>query len=231
MINIQQLDVLLAYHLNLIDTYAARHPFEDLLADAGDDLVLSLFGMTEESFIRRRWIAGFTNSCSTNLGRFLDKASKLLLSESFGLPQSVITKDLLIEIGGKQMVEQADAMIDGNEITKNHHLLKSVLDRLKTDKKGLGFEFRSRYGKNDDSLVQKDEHMSQALMQAGVVPVMAIYSSNNAVSAVKRLSRSWHVVQGRELLSLMRDLTNFDLEEYLKSRDGMLSQLKKKLAA
>jgi hypothetical protein len=88
---------------------------------------------------------------------------------------------------------------------------------------GIGFEFRGRYGKNDDTLIQKDEHMAQAIRALRAVPVMGTFSVCNAAGAIARLKRSWVIVSGNDTVKLLSDLTGFDLINYLKSRAKMLA--------
>lgn len=223
----KSLDELLVYHLQLIETYEERHPLQDLHKSADGDFVLSMFGLTDDAFVKLRWRAGFANSCSTNLGRFFDKASKLLLSETFGIPLDTLQKKM--NVGSS--VEQADAVVLVNEAVINKDRLLAVIQQINHNAVGLGFEFRSRYGKNDDTLLQKDENVAEAMQKNGLVPVLAVFSTNNAAGAIRRLKRKWHSLQGEELLVFLHNLTGFDLKQYLQSRTDLLSKLKTRLAA
>src|SRR5207253_1079706 len=87
-----ELDRILTHHVNLILSYAQRKPLDKLFEEHQGDPVFEMFGMTDIEFIRKRWAAGLANSCATNLGRFTDKAMKVILAGTFKLTPAVLLK-------------------------------------------------------------------------------------------------------------------------------------------
>jgi len=168
-------------------------------------------------------------NCS-NLGRFTDKAAKIILLRAFGLSPDVLLKKVSIAANNRTEVEETDGVILANEVRRDDaKRVQDITNRLAGQlakpfaAQGVGFEFRGRYGKNDDTLLQKDEHMADAIRHIGAVPVLGMFSTSNAAGAMLRLRRSWVIVQGRETVSLLAELTGFDLIEYLHSRHKMLA--------
>jgi hypothetical protein len=227
------LDAALQYHVGMILSYGQRNPVEELHASHQGDPVFELFGMTDLAFTKKRWAAGFANSCATNLGRFTDKATKIILAGAFNVIPLVLLKKVTIASNNRTETEETDGVLLVDEVdAKTVARLRTVTNRLKRqltnpfDAKGLGFEFRGRYGKNDDTLIQKDEHMAHAIRGLGAVPVLATFSTNNARGAIARLRNSWVIVSGMETINLLAELTNIDLVDYLKSRESMLAPVK-----
>lgn len=224
------LDAHLKYHISLILNYAERNPISELHEKHLGDPVFEKFGLTHISFAQKRWAAGFANSCATNLGRFTDKAAKDILIHAFGVPKATILKRVEIQSNNKIEVEETDGVIMLSDIPKQHHdrLNKVIADlrpRTRDPKRnysGVGFELRGRYGKNDDTLIQKDEHMAHALEEINAIPVLATFSTANALSAVRRLHRSWVFVSGAATIKLIEDLTDFNLMDYLDDRNFLL---------
>lgn len=223
------LDELLKLHIGLILSYAERNTIEELHARYLGDPVFELFGLTSQSFTKRRWTAGFANSCATNLGRFTDKATKAILVDAFGLPAEQILKKVKIRSNNKTEIEETDGIILASEVPSAlRGRVETVAKRLSQklakpfDAKGVGFELRGRYGKNDDTLIQKDEHMADAIRALGAVPILGTFSIANAPGAITRLSRSWLILAGQETVDVLTELTEFDLIKYLKSRSKLL---------
>jgi hypothetical protein len=224
------LDVALHYHIDMILSYEKRNPIDELHASHQGDPVFELFGLTDLAFTKKRWIAGFANSCATNLGRFTDKATKIILAGAFNVTPLTLLKKVTITANNRTETEETDGVLLVDEVdAKAVARLRTITNRLKKqladplDAKGLGFEFRGRYGKNDDTLIQKDEHMAHAIRDLGAVPVLAIFSTNNAKGAIARLRNSWVVMAGMETINLLGELTEINLVEYLKSRETMLA--------
>lgn len=227
------LDAALQYHIGMILSYGDRNPLEELHASHQGDPVFELFGMTDLAFTKKRWAAGFANSCATNLGRFTDKATKIIIAGAFNVPAITLLKKVSIVANNRTETEETDGVLLMNEVDpKTVGRLKDVTNRLKKqlahpfEASGLGFEFRGRYGKNDDTLIQKDEHMAHAIRDLGAVPVLATFSTNNARGAIARLRGSWVVVAGMETIDLLAELTEINLVDYLKSRKNMLAPVK-----
>ena len=202
------------------------------------DPIFELFGFTDMGFTRKRWEAGFANSCATNLGRFTDKATKVIFAEASGLDAATLLKSVQIQSNAAIETEEIDGVLLLDEVApKMRPKLEAVTTRLKAqhaadaNARGLGFEFRGRYGKNDDTLLQKDEHMAAAIRGLGAIPILGMFSTANAGTAMGRLRRSWVIVAGHETTDLLKELTDFDLIEYLKSRSAMLSPIRKLLVA
>ena len=227
------LDAALQYHIGMILSYEKRNPIDELHARHQGDPVFELFGMTDLAFTKKRWAAGFANSCATNLGRFTDKATKIVLAGTFNVPPLTLLKKVTIAANNRTETEETDGVLLVDEVdAKMVARLRTVTNRLQKqlanpfDAKGLGFEFRGRYGKNDDTLIQKDEHMAHAIRDLGAVPVLATFSTNNAKGAIARLRNSWVVVAGMETINLLAELTEVNLVKYLKSRQSMLAPVK-----
>lgn len=230
---VASLDTALQYHISLILSYEQRNPIDELHASHQGDPVFELFGMTDLAFTKKRWAAGFANSCATNLGRFTDKATKIILAGAFNVTPLILLKKVTISANNRTETEETDGVLLVDEVDSNMvGRLQTVTNRLKEqladpfDAKGLGFEFRGRYGKNDDTLIQKDEHMAHAIRDLGAVPVLATFSTNNARGAIARLRNSWVVVAGMETINLLAELTEVNLVDYLKGRESMLAPVK-----
>ncbi len=223
------LDRHLTYHVGLIINYADRNPISELHEKHLGDPIFEKFGLTDISFAQKRWAAGFANSCATNLGRFTDKAAKAILISAFGLSAEQVLKRVKIRSNHRTEIEETDGVILADEVSPGHRdkvvrLAKRLGSQLPgpqpTD--GLGFEFRGRYGKNDDTLIQKDEHMAAAITELGAVPVLAMFSTCNAAGAMARLKRSWVITAGHETIELLDELTGVDLMAYLRDREELL---------
>jgi len=181
------LDKVLVYHTELILSYEDRNPIDELHKNYLGDPVFELFGFTDVSFTKKRWTAGFANSCATNLGRFTDKAAKIILKDAFDLTAEQLLKTVSIKSNNKTETEETDGVVLVAEIPlKLRARVQKIADRLAMSLAkpmtplGIGFELRGRYGKNDDTLLQKDEHMADAIRELGAVPVMATFSICNA---------------------------------------------------
>lgn len=215
-------------------SYAKRNSIENLQKRHLDDPVFEAFGFTGISFARKRWAAGFANSCATNLGRFMDKAAKEVLAHAFNVERSIILKKVEINVDGNLVLEETDGVVLAHEVSPQmREIVRCITDKYANEyakrlhppfsAKGVGFEFRGRYGKNDDTLIQKDEHMAAAIRQLHAVPVLAIFSTRNADGAIKRLDKSWVVTTGSETIDIVNELSGVNLMEYLNSRSSILS--------
>jgi len=60
-----ELDKVLQYHVGLILSYEQRNSLEELHENYLGDPVFELFGLADLAFTRKRWAAGFANSCAT----------------------------------------------------------------------------------------------------------------------------------------------------------------------
>jgi hypothetical protein len=230
---VDSLDAALQYHIGMILTYEKRNPVDELQASLQGDPVFELFGMTDLAFTKKRWAAGFANSCATNLGRFTDKATKIILAGAFNVTPLTLLKKVTITANNRIETEQTDGVLLVDEVDdKTVARLRNITKRLQKqladpfDAKGLGFEFRGRYGKNDDTLIQKDEHMAHAIRDLGAVPILATFSTSNAKGAIARLRNCWVVVEGMKTINLLAELTQINLVDYLKSRESMLAPVK-----
>lgn len=197
------LDGILGYHLNMIMSYEERSPFEELHKSHQGDPFFEIFGMTDVEFTRKRWYAGFANACATNLGRFTDKATKTLLTAASGLPPEKLLRKVTIRSNDAAETEEMDSVLMLDEVSASMRpALSNVIEQLSSvDPKpfaarGIAFELRGRYGKNDDTLIQKDEHMASAMRELGAIPVLGIFSTVNAPQAIARLKRSWVIRLG-----------------------------------
>ncbi len=173
----RDLDDVLTYHINLILSYAERNPLDALHENHLGDPIFELFGLTDISFTRKRWAAGFANSCATNLGRFTDKAAKIILADAFGLSKEQLLKKVEIRSNNTVEIEETDGVILASELTPERgRRVRAVAAKLAQhlqkpfNADGVGFELRGRYGKNDDTLIQKDEHMAEAISSFGSRP-------------------------------------------------------------
>ncbi len=230
------LDEDLTYHVGMILSYTKRNPLETLHTKHQGDPIFEFFGMTSLEFTKKRWAAGFANSCATNLGRFAEKATTTMLSVAFGLTAPQLLKTLTITANEVVETEATDGVLLVDEVQPDSRdRLKKVASRLSNelsspfDAKGIGFEIRGRYGKNDDTLLQKDRHMAQAIQKKwGAVPVLATFSINNA-PGFQKLAGSWVIRASQQTIDLLAELTNVNLIDYLKSRKKILEPVKKLL--
>jgi len=230
-----KLDIQLNHNLNLISTYLERNTIEEYKEIFSGDPVFEIFGLTDDKFLKKRIIAGLANSIATNLGRFTDKATKIIFTEAFNIPMDQFLVKIEIDSNGKKEIEEVDGFITFDNIPESwkKHFDKSLQQYHSKCKElikkpiGFGFEFRGRYGKNDDSLLQKDEHMSSALLNKNVIPVLGIFSTSNAQGSIKRLQKSWLILTGHETTDFIKELTDFDLIAYLQSRKHKIDKVMK----
>src|SRR5262245_40438387 len=105
------LDAALQYHIDIILSYERRNSIDALHASHQGDPVFDLFGMTDLAFTKKRWAAGFANSCATNLGRFTDKATKIILAGAFNVAPLTLRKKVTITANSRTETEETDGVL------------------------------------------------------------------------------------------------------------------------
>jgi len=168
------------------------------------------------------------------IGTYLERNTIEDYKQRFeGDPVDEFLLKIEIDSNGTKEIEEVDGFITLNNIPEEFkEPFKTFLDKYKErcssiiEKPiGFGFEFRGRYGKNDDSLLQKDEHMSSALINHKVIPVLGIFSTSNAIGSIKRLEKSWLILEGNDTTYFIKECTEFDFIEYLKSRKHKIDKV------
>ena len=182
------------------------------------DLVFSIFGLDDERFISARVAGGFVQSVTRRLGTLFERYVKEIVKAQLNLSEEDIKYSA--RIGGH--IRDLEITIFLNKLEPKDRarieriILKEAQNALPTKRYiGLGFEVRYAYTIGDSKRIQADEDMAIHLKNNDILPIMLVFSTVNLASPLAHLSRYWIIKTGDETFNFLKQLTEFDLKEFL----------------
>jgi hypothetical protein len=193
--------------------------FKQFLAKLKDDPAFYPFFLNNEKYLKARISGNLITSLHKKLGDLFEDLFHIILSHKLSVPM----KDLKFSIKIKTQKRITDGIIR----FKNYPIkLKNKLLRLitKQSAKGIVFEIRSCYQIGDSKRIQADENMAVALKHLNYEPVMLIFCNTSLESPVTRLKRNWNLLQGKDAFNFVKELSGFDLLEFLKNEKELIKK-------
>jgi len=182
------------------------------------DLVFSIFGLDDERFISARVAGGFVQSVTRRLGTLFEKYVKEIVKAQLNLSEEDIKYSA--KIG--HHIRDLEIMISLNKLEPKDRariqriILKEAQSTLPTKRYiGVGLEVRYAYTIGDSKRIQADEDMAVHLKNNDILPIMLVFSTVNLSGPLAYLSRYWIIKIGDDAFDFLKQLTEFDLKEFL----------------
>lgn len=202
-----------------------RFEFGKLIAS---DPAFESFGLDDDRYVVAKIGGNLITSLHRKIGDMYEEIFRYLLCCRFDLTLASIRFAVNVQIGGRVQERSTDGYIP---IT---HTAGLTLPSLRTgweSTSGLAFELRSCYQIGDSKRIQADWDMALALRDTHrLTPVMLVLCNTSLRSPIDRLKHSWNLYEGAESFRFIRDLTGFDLRDFLgRHRTVLTSEIAKSL--
>jgi hypothetical protein len=221
-------------HLRKILEYDPYHSFpnvktrSDFIKLLNKDPAFSTLGLCNEKYVIARIGGNLITSIHRKIGDMYEEMFQHLIAERFSLSESEIQYHVKVRIENREQARSTDGMIP---IAK---LRRSYLPQLNASwqqSTGLGFEIRSCYQIGDSKRIQADWDMALALKAQGITPIMLILCETSLRSPVSRLSTSWNLFEGKGAFQFIRELTGYDLFDFMTRHSDPLGAIITKVLA
>jgi len=184
-----------------------------------EDHVFHSFGLNNGKFVRDRIRGAFVMSVTRKLGDLFEKYVKTIIKFKLGLSDEDIKYSAIIQ-GKNRSLEAVIHLTDVNSgklRSKIDGIIKKETRNFITTPtyKSIGFEVRYSYLIGDSKRIQADEAMALHLHKEGILPIMLIFSTIYLRDPVRRLGRTWKIKIGKDAFSFLKDVTDFDLYQFL----------------
>lgn len=199
---------------------------KDLIRAYAEDPMFSIFGLDTPEYVAATLSGGTITSIHRKLGDIYEAVVKIVFHHQLGLSMEDITYRAKIMSGTTQETRTADVYLRFDKITDSGHRraaqqfasdeLAKLAAEPKIDLIGIGMEVRHCYQTSDSKRTQADEAMARHLLVAGVLPLMPLFCNQSAPTIIKRYRSVWVVKEGSESYGIVRDLSGFDLYDFMK---------------
>lgn len=120
---------------------------------------------------------------------------------------------LIIEVGRQSCVDFSPAIRDGKD-----ELCDLVIG---TD----AIDAKYRIGSGDSGTLKKFKQYAERLTNRGYKPVLLILRTDSLPQAINAcIVGGWRVLSGQDAFDYLSEITNFDLQAWLKARRGLYSR-------
>jgi hypothetical protein len=185
-------------------------------------------GLDDEKYIIARIGGNLITSLHRKIGDMYEGMFLYLLKCRFDLSDDDLHFDVVVTIGDRQQTRSTDGLVPRNLLEDVQ--LPLLRDRWE-DTNGLGFEVRSCYQIGDSKRIQADWDMALALRAQHLTPVMLVFCSTSLRSPLIRLGEPWNLLEGENTFRFIADLTQFDLQGFLRANHATLTGLIKQALA
>jgi hypothetical protein len=215
-------------HLNKVVSFDPFKKFpgvadrESFAAMVSNDPAFAPFGLTDDRYIVARLGGNLVTSLHRKIGDLYEALFQYLLRCRFKLGEDYLKFSVEVAIGDRTQTRSTDGMVPRSYLAD---IELPLLDSAWQDTDGLAFELRSCYQIGDSKRIQADWDMALALEQTNLTPVMLVFCNTSLQSPVSRLSASWRLFEGEETFGFIRDLTGFDLANFMKNNQPSLTKL------
>ena len=197
---------------------------DDFKAMIVNDPAFHPFYLNRDKYVTARIGGNLITSIHRKLGDLYEEILLELLHHRYGFPKNYLKFSLNLVIDGKKQERTTDGRLMLEDINDDSH--KAIVKSLLTGNyEGLAMEVRSCYQIGDSKRIQADDHMATALKALNIEPKLVIMCNTSLKSPVKRLSKNWTLYQGKESFDYIRELTGFDLYQFLLDNEKLIRPL------
>lgn len=189
-----------------------------------NDPAFQPFYLNRDKYVIARIGGNLITSIHRKLGDLYEELLLELLQDKYGFNKDYLKFSLDIVIDGKKQKRTTDGMLLVKDID-NKELKTKVQSLIVGDFEGLAMEVRSCYQIGDSKRIQADDHMATALKAINVEPKLVIMCNTSLVSPVRRLSKNWTLYEGQDSFDYIKDLTDFDLFQFLLDNESEIKPL------
>lgn len=189
-----------------------------------NDPAFAPFCLDREKYVVAKIGGNLVTSIHRKLGDLYEEILLELLHTKYGFTKEYLKFTLNIVIDGKAQQRTTDGRLilsDIQDIELKGKVSKLIIDGYD----GLAMEVRSCYQIGDSKRIQADDHMATALKVINIEPKLIILCNTSLTSPVKRLSKNWTVYQGEESFEYIKNLTDFDLYQFLIDNKPLIEPL------
>ena len=208
------------YHLNKILDFDGYSKYDgvtnpkEFIYLMDNDPAFNPFGLGRDKYVTARIGGNLITSIHRKLGDLYEDMIIALLHDKYGFSKEYLKFSLNIVIDGNEQERTTDGRIMIADI--DDKVLREETKKLIVGNyEGLALEVRSCYQIGDSKRIQADEHMAKALKAITIDPKLVIFCNTSLTSPVKRLSKHWDTYQGKKAFEFTRELTGFDLYQFL----------------
>lgn len=189
-----------------------------------NDPAFQPFYLNRDKYVTARIGGNLITSIHRKLGDLYEEILLELLHHKYGFSKNYLKFSLKLVIDGKEQERTTDGRLMLEDLKDESHKAK-VKSLLVGDYAGLAMEVRSCYQIGDSKRIQADDHMATALKALNIEPKLVIMCNTSLTSPLKRLSKNWTLYEGRESFDYIRELTDFDLYQFLLDNEKLIKPL------
>ncbi len=215
------------HHLNAAKRYDPYANFDgvdtkdEFINLISNDPAFANVGFANEKYVIARIGGNLITSLHRKLGDMYEEMFQYMLSAKFGVSEEDISFSVEVPIGGRLQTRSTDGLL--RKVRFGRLKLPSLAGQWSTSD-GIAFELRSCYQIGDSKRIQADWDMALALKAQNLTPVMLITCATSLRSPVARLRRSWNLYEGQQTFDFIRELTDFDLYDFMKRNKTTISK-------
>ena len=195
------------------------------------DVIFSAFGLDDSRFIYARVGGGFVQSVTRRLGDLFERYVKEIVKSKLNLSDSEIK--YIANIKGHDRELDVLILLDKLKNDLDRQKLQEILkyesksNLIAKEYIGIGLEVRYAYTIGDSKRIQADRDMAKHLEDRNILPVMLVFSTVNLEQPLRNLSKFWRVKIGDDAFNFLKQITDFDLKDFLiKNKDKFSSKVK-----
>lgn len=226
----ERLKIIISHSLSRISSFDGFKKFEGV-SNSEDfkklmqrDPAFAPFCLDREKYIIARIGGNLVTSIHRKLGDLYEDIILELLNYKYGFSKAYLKFFLNIVVDGLEQQRTTDGRLILSDI-ENEELKNKVAGLIIDGYDGFAMEVRSCYQIGDSKRIQADDHMATALKVLNIEPKLIILCNTSLVSPVKRLSKNWTVYQGADSFEFIKDLTDFDLYQFLMDNKTLIEPL------
>ena len=224
----ENLEVVLAF--NGYERFEGAVDKQEFMKVIRRDPALAPFFLANEKYATVRIGGNLITSLHRKLGDIYEGIFEELLRDRLGVSQADLNFSVSLDVDGQAQRRSTDGALRLSVLGEQ---AQRRVRRLQSDRsaKGLGFEVRSCYQIGDSKRIQADRDLALALRRHGLEPVLLIFCATSLRSPVKRLAEYWTVREGTAAFAYVKELTGFDLAQFLKAEKRMIRELMERIFA
>ena len=185
------------------------------------DSAFGPFHLNNKKYVISRIGGNLVTSIHRKLGDIYEDLTQEILSQKLKISRSSLEYAIEIIINNQRQNRSTDGRILISEI-KETKTLEKIKEMTPEGMEGIALEVRSCYQIGDSKRIQADRDMALALKEVSLSPIMLIYCDTSLKSPVARLSKIWTVKEGADAFDYLKQLTDFDLAEFLKDNSSFI---------
>jgi hypothetical protein len=226
----EKLKIIISHSLKKISEFDGYEKFkgvsnsQDFKNLMQSDPAFAPFCLDRNKYVVARIGGNLITSIHRKIGDLYEDILLELLKDKYGFSKEYLKFSLDIVIDGKEQKRTTDGRLLLSDIENS--VLKNKVNNLILDGyDGLAMEVRSCYQIGDSKRIQADDHMATALKAINIEPKLIILCNTSLKSPVKRLSKNWTVYEGIDSFEYIKNLTDFDLYQFLMDNKILIEPL------